>query len=215
MFKAIVVQNMPEVCSWSEKLLHNAFAEIFVVSCRSCAEAEAQCGKQPIALALVGLNLPDGNGLNLIAYIHRQNPETRIVVMTTFDDPEHIFPAIRMGAMGYLLKYQSEEMLVVKLRGAMAGDPALSPSVARKILEQVRQPDQIHEAGLPQVSLSKRDEEILVMVSKGLNRTEIAAILSLSPHTVARYIKDVYKKLDVGTRAEAAIMACRMGLVRM
>ncbi|HRJ53129.1 MAG TPA: response regulator transcription factor [Candidatus Thiothrix moscowensis] len=215
MFNVMVVQNMPEMCAWSENLLCRAFTEIGIISCRSCAEAEARCGEQPIALALVGLNLPDGNGLNLIAYIRHHSPDTRIVVLTAFDDPEHIFPAIHMGAMGYLLKDLAEEVLIAKLRGAMAGDPPLSPSVARKILEQVRHPGVNHDAGLPQVSLNKREEEILVLVAKGMNRTEIAAILLLSPHTVARYIKDVYKKLDVGTRAEAAIMACRLGLVRM
>lgn len=215
MINVMIVQNMLETCVWIEGLLYEAFAEVCIISCQSCAEAEAQCGRQSIALALVGLSLPDGNGLNLIACMRRHSPDTRIVVMSVHDDPEHIFPAIRMGAMGYLLKDQAEEVLIAKLRGAMKGDPPLSPSIARKILEQMRQPTLGHDAGLPQVNLSKRDEEILVMVAKGLNRTEIAAILSLSPHTVARYIKDVYKKLDVGTRAEAAIMACRLGLVRM
>jgi DNA-binding CsgD family transcriptional regulator len=65
------------------------------------------------------------------------------------------------------------------------------------------------------IVLAKRDEEILVLVSRGMNRSEIAEILSLSPHTVARYIKDVYKKLDVSSRAEAAVMACRIGLINL
>lgn len=215
MFNVLVIQNMTEACVWVEKLLNDAFTEICIVSCQSCIEAERQLGKQTISLALVGLSLPDGDGLNLIACVHKNSPNTRIVVMTGFDDSEHVFPAIRMGAMGYLLKDQSSDVLIAKLRGVMQGDPAFSPSIARKILEQLRQTTTHTDSKLPAVNLSKRDEEILVMVAKGLNRTEIAEILALSPHTVARYIKDVYKKLDVGTRAEAAIMACRLGLVRI
>lgn len=215
MFNVIIIQNIREACHRIETLLYKAFSEAAITCCQSCAEAESLINRDNINLALIDFNLPDGNSLSLISCIRRHSPETYIVVMTIFDDPEHIFPAIRMGAMGYLLKDQAEEVLIAKLRGAMEGDPPLSPSIARKILEEVRQPVSSHNTELPQVSLSKRDEEILVMVAKGLNRTEIAGILSLSPHTVARYIKDIYKKLDVSSRAEAAIMACRIGLVRM
>ena len=161
--------------------------------------------------------MPDGSGLELIPCIRRQNSETRIIVMTIFDDHEHIFAAIRAGAMGYLLKDQSEKLLINKLRGVMEGDPPLSPAIARKILEQLQHTETNPNNYIEPlyINLNKREEDILVMISKGMNRTEIAEIMSLSPHTIARYIKDIYQKLDVNSRAEAAIMACRIGLVRI
>ncbi|EIJ34024.1 response regulator [Thiothrix nivea] len=219
MFNVMVVEDVESTCNWMQVLLGKAFPDVKVVFGHTLAEARGQLGQQFLALALVDLNLPDGSGLELIPHIRRHSPETRIIVMTIFDDHEHIFNAIRAGAIGYLLKDQSEKILINKLRGVMEGDPPLSPLIARKILEQVRDSDPIqenHAVNPPlHIDLNQREEEILVLISKGMNRTEIAEILSLSPHTVARYIKDVYQKLDVSSRAEAAIMACRIGLVRM
>lgn len=217
MFNVMIVEDIDSTSRWMESLLQKAFPDVKSIICQSLKEAKVELGKHTLALALVDLNLPDGSGLNLIPSIRQQNPEIRIIVMTIFDDHEHIFSAIRAGAMGYLLKDQSEKLLINKLRGVMEGDPPLSPLIARKILEQVRRNDTNKGAEFEpiHINLNKREEDILVMIAKGMNRTEIAEIMSLSPHTIARYIKDVYKKLDVNSRAEAAIMACRIGLIRM
>ncbi|MCB1985924.1 MAG: response regulator transcription factor [Burkholderiales bacterium] len=217
MLDVLIVEDINATATWMKMLLKKAFPDVRTISCQSIAEAKACLSKQTLALAIVDLNLPDGSGLNLIPVIRQQNTETRIVVMTVFDDNEHIFSAIKAGAIGYLLKDQSEELLINKLHGVMKGDPPLSPLIARKILEQVRgEPDsnQGNNSGSMYFNLSKREEDILVMISKGLNRNEIAEIKSLSPHTIARYIKDIYQKLDVNSRAEAAIMAYRIGLIK-
>ncbi len=217
MLDVMIVENIDATAIWMKTLLKKAFPDVQTISCKSIAETKACLNKQTLALAMVDLNLPDGSGLNLIPVIRQQNTETRIVVMTVFDDIEHIFSAIKAGAIGYLLKDQSEELLINKLHGVMKGDPPLSPLIARKILEQVRgEPDsnQGNNSGSMYINLSKREEDILVMISKGLNRNEIAEIKSLSPHTIARYIKDIYQKLDVNSRAEAAIMAYRLGLIK-
>lgn len=218
MFNVMVVEDIEETCRWMEILLSEAFPDVNPISCHSLKEAKTLMNQQPIALTLIDLNLPDGSGLSLIPYIRQQTPETRIVVLTIFDDPEHIFSAIRAGAMGYLLKDQSERLLIAKLRGIMEGDPPLSPLIARMILEQIRGIDinRSTSNNVPlDIDLKEREKEILVLIAKGMNRTEVAEIVSLSPHTVAKYIKDIYQKLDVNTRAEAAIMACRIGLIRM
>ncbi|MEZ5537032.1 MAG: response regulator transcription factor [Thiolinea sp.] len=219
MFNIMVLEDIEATGDWMKALLLKTFPDVTVIVCHTLAEAREQSGKQSLALALLDLNLPDGSGLEIIPLIRQQNPETRIIVMTIFDDQEHIFKAIRAGAMGYLLKDQSEKILINKLRGVMEGDPPLSPAIARKILEQVRssheEPENSQIDPALHINLNHREEEILILISKGMNRTEIAEILSLSPHTVARYIKDVYQKLDVSSRAEAAIMACRIGLIRM
>lgn len=216
MFDVMIVEDIEATSVWMETLLKQAFPDARTISFKSLAEAKAHLGNQTLALALVDLNLPDGSGIDLIPAMRQQNSETRIIVMTIFDDHDHIFSAIKAGAMGYLLKDQSEKLLINKLRGVMEGDPPLSPLIARKILEQVRQPNSNQGDNFEPIyiNLSKREEEILVMIAKGLNRNEIADIMSLSPHTIARYIRDVYQKLDVNSRAEAAIMAYRIGLIR-
>ncbi|MGV6808804.1 MAG: response regulator [bacterium] len=223
MFNVLIVEDIEATSLWIADLLSQAFQDVNILSAYTLSDAQALLGQQSLALALLDLNLPDGSGIDLIPAIRQQNPETRIIVMTVFDDPEHIFAAIRAGAMGYLLKDQSEKILINKLKGVMSGDPPLSPVIARKILEQVRQQAStitssaygaLNSVPEAHINLNEREKDILVFIAKGLNRTEIAELLSLSPHTVARYIKDIYQKLDVSSRAEAAIMACRIGLVQ-
>lgn len=127
-----------------------------------------------------------------------------------------MFPAIRAGADGYILKDQPDEIMIEKLRGILKGDPPLSPGIARKILEYFRAAGQYeHEHQHPEIKLTPREEEVLVLVARGFSRKEIAETLRLTIHTIARYIKDLYRKLGVTSRAEAAIMACQMGLIKM
>jgi len=215
MLNILIVEDMETTSIWMESIVVKAFGECHVLVSPSLLEAKKMIDQQHLALVLIDLNLPDGSGLELIPVIREKNPDVYIVVMTIFDNDEHVFSAIKAGAMGYLLKDQSEELLVHKLQGIMKGDPPLSPLIARKILEQVRYTDfnQPNSVERIDVGLTEREEEILVMIAKGLNRTEIAEMLSLSSHTIARYIRDVYMKLDVSSRAEAAIIAHRMGLL--
>jgi len=213
MIKTMIVEGVYETSEWMVGLIERAFVDAYTVRCHSIADALKQVKIFHPALVLLDLNFPDGNGLSLIPVIHKQSPDTHMVVMTAFDDPDHLFPALRAGASGYLLKDQPEEQLITQLRGLVKGAPPLSPSIARKILLYFSN-SKTHNNKL-NIVLAERDEEILVLVSRGLNRSEIAEILSLSPHTVARYIKDVYKKLDVNSRAEAAVMACRIGLINI
>ena len=173
MFNIMVLEDIEATGDWMKALLLKTFPDVTVIVCHTLAEAREQSGKQSLALALLDLNLPDGSGLEIIPLIRQQNPETRIIVMTIFDDQEHIFKAIRAGAMGYLLKDQSEKILINKLRGVMEGDPPLSPAIARKILEQVRsgheQPEKSHVDPALHINLNHREEEILILISKGMN----------------------------------------------
>lgn len=119
-------------------------------------------------------------------------------MVTIYDDPDHLFPAIRAGAHGYLLKDQAEALLVSQLKGILTGNPPLSPGIARKILEHFHAPVEAeHELQEAPTKLTPREEEVLVLVARGLSRKEIALTLDLSVHTIARYIKDLYLKLDV------------------
>jgi DNA-binding NarL/FixJ family response regulator len=136
------------------------------------------------------------------------------VVVTIHDDDEHLFPALQAGAYGYILKEQSRELITEQLQRISQGEPPLSPSIARKVIRKyfASQPaaDQRHA----DVSLTERESEVLLRVAKGFTLPEIGVQLGLSRHTIADYVKQIYRKLNVSSRAEAALEAQRLGLFR-
>ncbi|MBN9426239.1 MAG: response regulator transcription factor [Burkholderiales bacterium] len=191
-------------------------------------------------LALIDIGLPDGSGIDLISEISLRHPQTLCVVTTVYDDDEHLFPAIAAGARGYLLKDQEPEQLVRALRRIDDGMPPLSPSIARRMLEWFgqRQPLAATDgAASPQATassqtapsasaasassamperltaLTPRETDVLSAIGRGLRVAEVARLLGLTEHTVTSYVKSLYRKLNISSRAEAALEASRRGLV--
>jgi DNA-binding NarL/FixJ family response regulator len=120
-----------------------------------------------------------------------------------------VFPALRAGAHGYLLKEQSQELLANLLRGLVSGEPPLSPAIARKMLRFFSPP--ASETGT--VALTPREQEVLRLISKGYKLAEVARMLEISRYTVGDYVKALYRKLNITTRAEATMEAARRGIV--
>lgn len=220
---ALIVEDVPETGKWLHAVLQDAFAEIQTHLAVNCQRARDLLVQYHFNLALLDINLPDGSGIDLVACVRQRCPDAYIVITTIFDDEEHILKALKAGAHGYLLKDLPERLFIQKLRGILSGDPPLSPSISRRILQHfadARGNDSPASAITnPQTDsktlthLSPREREVLILVAKGLSRHEVAQLLNLSTNTVARYIRDVYQKLDISSRAEAAVEACRMGLV--
>ncbi|WP_240098158.1 LuxR C-terminal-related transcriptional regulator [Thermomonas flagellata] len=205
--RALVVDDQPEARAWLEAAVAVAFPEVAVASAGSLGEAMAQLDPAP-ELALVDLGLPDGSGVALIAALAQRAPACVCVVATVFDDDAHLFPALRAGAQGYVLKDHDRTALAAMLRGIAAGQPPLSASIARRLLRHFQ------PAAAPQeVPLTARETEVLRLVAKGMTAAEVAQALGLSRHTVADYLKEIYRKLAVGSRAEATLEAARRGLV--
>ncbi len=204
--RALMVEDLASSRDWLARALDIAFPGIGIDIAASLAEASALLDPPP-PLALIDLGLPDGSGVRLIEHLHPLG--TLCIVATVFDDDAHLFPALRAGAQGYVLKDQTPEALAAILRGIAEGQPPLSPSIARRLLRHF-QPD-------PQPAndamLTERETDVLRLVAKGLTATEAAAALELSRHTVAGYLKEIYRKLRVGSRAEATLEAVRRGLV--
>ena len=168
-------------------------------------------------LALVDLGLPDGSGTDIVGALRVRQPQAISVVVTIYDDDDHLFPALQAGAFGYLLKEQPRDVLVAQLLRIMQGEPPLSPPIARRVLsyftanaaERLALARQIDN----EVRLTERETQVLQRVAKGYTLPEIAQQLGLSRHTIGDHIKQVYRKLDVSSRAEAALEAARRGLV--
>ena len=210
--RALLLEDLPDVAAWLQTLLQARFPGIEVQAAATLGEGRRllQSGFQP-QLALVDLGLPDGDGTALIGMLAQQCPACTIVVTTLFGDDAHVFPALRAGAHGYLLKDQPEERLGAALEGILRGEPPLSPAIAQRLL-RVFQP--AAPAGQPAGEpLTPREREVLVLVSKGCRLPELAERLQISRHTVSDHLKNIYRKLNVNSRAEATLEAARLGLV--
>ena len=164
-------------------------------------------------IALVDLGLPDGSGVDVVTKLRDVQPDSQSVVVTIHDDDEHLFPALQAGAFGYILKEQPRELIIEQLQRISQGEPPLSPSIARRVMAYFanKAKPQVNPQ-LAHVSLTDRESEVLLRVAKGYTLPEIGVQLGLSRHTIADYVKQIYRKLNVSSRAEAALEAQRLGL---
>lgn len=218
MHSALIVEDLPDIRLWLGRLAQTAFAGIDVCPCGRRDEALAALRVRSFDLALVDLGLPDGSGIDVVAALRAVQPDALAVVVTIHDDDEHLFPALQAGAFGYLLKEQPAEALVAQLLRITQGEPPLSPPIARRVLGHFAQAPARQQNLLDQMQhearLTERETEVLQRVAKGYTLPEIAQQFGLSRHTVADHIKAVYRKLNVSSRAEAALEAARRGLVQ-
>jgi len=214
---ALVVEDLPDIREWVADVASAAFPGLEITTTARLGEALACIHRRKFDLALVDLGLPDGSGLELVRALHAQQPDALAVVVTIYDDDEHLFPALQAGAFGYLLKEQPREALVAQLLRIATGEPPLSPPIARRVLSffgSRAAPAGPAPAQEPWVHLTERETTVLQRVAKGYTLPEIAQQLGLSRHTIGDHIKQIYRKLDVSSRAEATLEAARRGLVK-
>lgn len=208
--RALIVEDLPAATAWLAESLRDAFPGVQVMSAASVAAGRGLLAGPAPDIALVDLGLPDGSGVEVIAELARLHPACHCVVTTIFADDVHLFPALRAGAHGYLLKDQPRDKIVAALRGIAAGEPPLSPVIARRLL-RVFTPD---VEAVPEVKLSPREREALTLIAKGCKLATVAELLGVTHNTAAGFLKSVYRKLNISSRAEATLAAARLGLVR-
>ena len=158
---------------------------------------------------LMDLVMPQMDGLAAIRSIMADHPDARILVLTSFADDERVFPAIKAGAMGYLLKDTPREGLLQAIREVAQGQVSLHPTIARRMLREINQPSD-RPTTLEQ--LTERERETLRLIARGLSNQELAAVMGIHENTVAKYVSAVLAKLQVTNRTQAALYAIRMGL---
>jgi two-component system, NarL family, nitrate/nitrite response regulator NarL len=166
-------------------------------------------------LVLMDIQMPGCDGLEATRRIKQQQPDTVVVMLTVRGDDEKLFQAIKNGAQGYLLKNLHAHELIDMLRGALAGDAAISPGLAGRMFEEFRRLSRVEPKTETeeQVELSPREQEILGWVAQGQTDKEIAVGLSLSVYTVKTHLRNILSKLQVSGRKEAARLAKDRGLV--
>jgi DNA-binding NarL/FixJ family response regulator len=216
MESGLVVEDMGDAQAWLKAVLMASFPDIRVEVTASVKETLTRLKEGPSpSIALVDLGLPDGSGLDVLRALHEHHPSTLRIVTTIFDGDQHLFAALRAGAQGYVLKDQSRAHLVQMLQGIAEGNPPLSPSIARRLLGFFATPPPQSPSPSSEETLTPREVEVLTLISKGITIANVANLLSLSRHTVGGYVKDIYRKLNVSTRAEATLEAARRGLVNV
>jgi DNA-binding NarL/FixJ family response regulator len=221
MKQILLLEDLPEIRAWLRTLVLQVFPGSNVVEAARVHDALQHVSAASFDLALVDLGLPDGSGVKVVQALRDSQPEAQSVVVTIHDDDDHLFPALQAGAYGYLLKEQPREQLMEHLQRISQGEPPLSPSIARRMISyfsaQAAKPAPYQpepDTLVPNVSLTEREREVLLRVAKGFTLPEIGVQLSLSRHTIADYVKQIYRKLNVSSRAEAALEAQRLGLFR-
>jgi len=182
--------------------------------------AEAGSGEEAVKLAaqfvpdviLMDLIMPQMDGVEATRKVKMVSPRSQVVVLTSYHEDEHIFPALKAGALSYVLKDLSAEELAVVVRKASMGEAILHPRVAARVIKEL-QGKRESEVN-PFTELSERELEVLKLIAEGMSNAEIAAKLVLSEKTVKGHVSNILSKLQLADRTQAAVYAWREGVVR-
>ena len=209
MTRILIVEDVTATRRWLGEIAHAAFPDCTISEADGMRTGVAEAARTDCDIALIDLGLPDGSGLEVLRSLRLVNPDAIPIVTTVMGDDAHIVAALSAGAQGYLLKEHPAEMLTRQLVQLADGTPALSPSIARRIMEHFRFTG---PAADPEEDLTNREKEVLGLIGRGLRNSDVAKALELAESTVASHIKSIYRKLGISSRAEAALHATRLGL---
>jgi NarL family two-component system response regulator LiaR len=181
---------------------------------------EAATGEEAVSLSqtlvpdvvLMDLVMPGIGGIEATRRVREVSPRTQVVALTSFHDDAYVFPAIKAGALSYLLKDAGPEEIAEAVRAAGRGEAKLHPRIAGRLLQQVRgaEPGAVN----PFTELTEREQEVLRLIAQGMSNAEIAATLSISEKTVKAHVSNVLSKLYLVDRTQAAVFAWREGFVK-
>jgi two-component system, NarL family, response regulator LiaR len=181
---------------------------------------EAESGDEAVRLvaelvpdvALIDLVMPGMDGVEAMRQVKRVSPHTQVIALTSYHEDEHIFPALRAGALSYVLKDIRPEELADVVRRAARGESTLHPRVAARVVQDLR--SDTHEGVNAFLDLSERELEVLRLIAGGLSNAAIAEKLFISERTVKGHVSNILGKLHILDRTQAAVYAWRQGLVR-
>jgi NarL family two-component system response regulator LiaR len=181
---------------------------------------EARDGQEAISeserlrpdVVLMDLVMPSVSGVEATRYIVSHQPATRVLVVTSFTGVDKVFPAIKAGALGYLLKDAGRKELVRAIRQVYGGNSSLHPAIARRLLQELCEPLALHPSADP---LTGREKEVLMLVAQGRQNQAIAERLAISEATVRTHVSHILTKLGLSSRTQAALYALRTGLASL
>ena len=219
----LIIEDHLHALERMREVITKAFGEVEISEALTLGSASRVIRQISFDLIVLDLDLPDGKGEDFIPELNEVYDELPYVVVSTIhDESDRLLAALNNGAKGYLLKEQTKNHLISEFRGILNNKPPLAPTVTNQLMDFVRNmsneisrfPTKENDRrNFNSFNLTDREKEILVLIAKGYERQEIAGMLSISKHTVATHISKVYSKLDIKSRAEAALVASRYMLL--
>lgn len=173
-----------------------------LLACATGEEALKRLGDLKPQVVLMDVNLPHMSGIECTRKLKELLPDTQVLMLTVYDDSDHIFRALKAGASGYLLKRAETEEVLAAIQDILEGGAPMSSQIARKVVQSFRAPEPHAD---PAARLTEREEEILAYLSKGYANKEIGDKLSVSVATVRTHLRHIYEKLHVRSRTEAVV----------
>lgn len=163
-------------------------------------------------IILLDMLMPRKDGLRAIDEIMNEDPDAHILVLTSFAEDDRVFPAIKTGALGYLLKDSSPQELLQAIRNVYRGEASLHPTIARKLMRELNQPPSLPPTNDP---LTEREVDVLRLVAQGLSNNDIAEQLVVSERTVRTHVSHILDKLHLANRTQMALYAVREGIAKL
>jgi DNA-binding NarL/FixJ family response regulator len=206
-----------------DDLMRAGLAELLTVDPKIEVAGQAATGREAVEQArrltpdvvLMDVRMPDLDGIAATRELARAAPGVRVLILTTFEQDDYVFGALRAGASGFLLKRTRPEELLAAVHTIAAGDSLLSPSVTRRVIDRMAQqptPELADQARLD--ALTPREREVLERIARGLSNREIAAALAVEESTIRTHVKRILMKLELRDRIQAVIFAYETGLNR-
>ena len=212
MIRTAIIEDDPDVVEQIEAAIARCDDIEIAWIARNAVTAAQLIQSGEFDVLLCDLGLPDGDGLSLIAKTAKLFPDIDIIVVTMFADQRKVLDSIRAGARGYLLKGERLDLCVDSIREIRNGGSPISPIIARQLLKRLQPPSPI--AGeAPMEPLSEREMRVLDLLARGFSYSECASMLSVSSHTIGTFVKRIYRKLEVNSRAEAVFEASSRGIL--
>lgn len=210
--RLLLVDDHPVVRKGTRELLDTEHDFQVVGEAASGEEAILKARELVPDVILMDVSMPGMNGIEATKQIKAERPAQNVLVLTSYDDDAYIFALLEAGAAGFLLKNASEAELLGAVRAVAAGESALHPSVARKVLERF---STTSTSSAPLDTISPRELEVLRVAATGRTNKEIARDLDISPRTVQVHLANIFSKLGVGSRTEAVLIGIKRGWVSL
>jgi len=209
--RVLIVDDHPIVRQGLRSLLSNYPDMTLVGEAGDAATAVEMASQLAPEVILLDIRMPGMTGVEAARLLSRQHPSAKILMLTSFDDEEYVTGALQAGAFGYILKSASDEMLAGAVRAAYRGERILSPEVMNRVVKQYAHYSRAQ--ALREIGLTEDENNILRLLVSGASNPKIATELHISETSVKRKLQDVFEKLGVTTRAQAAAEAVRRGVV--
>lgn len=209
--RILVVDDHPIVRQGIASLLSNYDEFTIVGQADNGSDALDMVQVHAPEVVLLDIRMPGESGLEVLRRILAARPDTKVLMLTSFDDDEYVLGALREGARGFVLKNVSDEMLVNAIRGVSRGERVLSPQITERVVQYLLSDGA--EEMVERITFEKDERQILQMLTEGASNVEISEALYLSISSVKRKLRGIFDKLEVESRAEAAAEAVRRGVV--